>query len=174
MIYDVARTVSAAASRGRTWVLPLEVIFGGGPAFDPAVAVALNPVSRSARRSRSVAAMVAASCGGAASARTRGTGVIRMAAVRAVAGGVRATAPGCECGGNRYQQSAQQNADSHTVPTMVGASVASSSHSHSAIPRLVQYRRGLGGGSFSRGGVDPSPTYTRRPERLESGVCAPE
>ena len=62
MIDDVAGTCSAAAARGRTWMLPLEVILGGGTPLDPAVTVALNRVSGSARRSRPVAA-VAAVCG---------------------------------------------------------------------------------------------------------------
>ena len=59
MIDDVARTCSAAASGGRTLVLPFEIILGGGTALDPAVTVPLNPVSGSARRSRPVAAMAA-------------------------------------------------------------------------------------------------------------------
>jgi hypothetical protein len=88
VIDDVAGTSSAAPSRGRTWVLPFEVILCGSAAFDPTVAVALNAVGGSARRSRVVAA-VAAVCGACSVAPARGgvgsmrigrSGAVRVAA----------------------------------------------------------------------------------------------
>jgi hypothetical protein len=109
MIDDIARTCSTAPSCGRTWVLLLEVILGSGTAFDPAVAVALNPVSGGARRSHPVAA-VAAVCGACSVAPARGgvgsmrigrPGAVRMTAVRAGAVRVGATASGREGWGDR-------------------------------------------------------------------------
>jgi hypothetical protein len=62
VIDDVAGTCATAPARGRTWVLPFEVILGGGTPLDSAVAVALNrSISSCGSRmvcSRSIAAMV--------------------------------------------------------------------------------------------------------------------
>ena len=46
--------------------------------------------------------------------------------------------------------------------------------SHSAMPRRVQYLRGLGGGNTSHGNDTRSAMWTRSPLRLDVGVCAPE
>jgi hypothetical protein len=90
-------------------MLPLENVFRGGTAFDPDVAVALNSVGGSARRSRVVAA-VAAVCGACSVAPARGgvgsmrigrPGAVRMTAVRAGAVRVGATASGREGWGDR-------------------------------------------------------------------------
>jgi len=61
-----------------------------------------------------------------------------------------------------------------SIPTKVNRPPDSSSASQLAIPRRVQYFRGLGGGLTSTGGAFRSATYTRKPLRLEIGVCAPE
>ena len=61
------------------------------------------------------------------------------------------------------------------MPTSVGASSASRSTSHSAMPRRVQYLRGLGGGRTSTGGrvalgqIDAQP-FEARGRRLRARI----
>jgi hypothetical protein len=59
-----------------------------------------------------------------------------------------------------------------SIPTREGASSASRSTSHSAMPRRVQYLRALGGGITSTGGDARSAASMRRPFRLAVGVSA--
>jgi hypothetical protein len=59
------------------------------------------------------------------------------------------------------------------MPTRVGLSAPSSAQSHSARPRRVQYRHGLGGGT-GFGVPETSAAYSRSPLQLDSGVTAPE